>query len=85
MMLIDAFLNFVSSWAAIPLMYPFSYVFGIPSTAFVVLACLNLFIGIITTVSTFVLEQLGDEVSNALDYPFFFSFRALIRYPFNIA
>ncbi|ODN00384.1 ATP-binding cassette sub-family A member 2 [Orchesella cincta] len=48
-------------WASIPSMYPFSFLFGVPSTAFVVLACSNLFIGIITTVSTFVLEQFGDE------------------------
>ncbi|CAL8101606.1 unnamed protein product [Orchesella dallaii] len=48
-------------WASIPSMYPFSFLFSVPSTAFVVLACSNLFIGIITTVSTFVLESFGDD------------------------
>ena len=37
-------LNFFSV-ATIPLMYPASFVFNIPSVAFVLLACANLFIG----------------------------------------
>ena len=32
-------------WSSVPLMYPFSYVFSIPSSAFVTLSCVNLFIG----------------------------------------
>merc|ERR1719373_966875 len=48
-------------WSSVPLMYPFSYVFSIPSSAFVTLSCVNLFIGIITTVTTFVLENFDDE------------------------
>lgn len=35
--------------------------FSIPSSAFVTLSCTNLFIGIITTVTTFVLENFDDE------------------------
>ena len=49
------------SWASVPLMYPASFVFSIPSSAFVTLACANLFIGIITTITTFVLENFDDE------------------------
>jgi len=52
-------------WASVPLMYPFSFVFSIPSSAFVTLSCVNLFIGIITTVTTFVLENFDDvELKN---------------------
>ena len=43
------------------MMYPASFFFSIPSTAFVTLACMNLFLGIITTVTTFVLENFDDE------------------------
>nr|CAD7439812.1 unnamed protein product [Timema bartmani] len=48
-------------WASIPLMYPASFVFDIPSSAFVTLACANVFVGIATTVATFVLEIFDDE------------------------
>ena len=52
-------------WSSVPLMYPFSYIFSIPSSAFVTLSCVNLFIGIITTVTTFVLENFDDaELKN---------------------
>ena len=42
-------------------MYPSSFLFSIPSSAFVTLSCTNLFVGIITTVTTFVLENFEDE------------------------
>ena len=42
-------------------MYPSSFAFSIPSSAFVTLSCTNLFVGIITTVTTFVLENFEDE------------------------
>ena len=50
-----------SRWSSVPLMYPASFVFSIPSSAFVTLSCVNLFIGIITTITTFVLENFDDE------------------------
>nr|CAD7402681.1 unnamed protein product [Timema poppensis] len=50
-------------WASIPLMYPASFVFDIPSSAFVTLACANVFVGIATTVATFVLEIFDDKVN----------------------
>ena len=43
-------------------MYPASFVFSVPSTAYVVLTCINLFIGINGSVATFVMELLDDEV-----------------------
>ena len=52
---------FFFRWSSVPLMYPASFVFSIPSSAFVTLACANLFIGIITTITTFVLENFDDE------------------------
>lgn len=44
--------------AVIPLMYPCSFMFSVPSTAFVVLGCFNLFVGLITTLTVTVLDNL---------------------------
>jgi len=44
------------------MMYPASYVFSVPSTAFVVIGCINIFIGILSTISTFILELFMEEV-----------------------
>ncbi|GIY08391.1 phospholipid-transporting ATPase ABCA1 [Caerostris darwini] len=54
-------LLFLYGWASIPLMYPTTYLFKIPSSAFVALACLNVFIGIVTTLSTYILELFTDQ------------------------
>uniref|UniRef100_A0A8D3BI63 P-type phospholipid transporter n=1 Tax=Scophthalmus maximus TaxID=52904 RepID=A0A8D3BI63_SCOMX len=43
-------------WSITPLMYPASFLFTVPSTAYVVLTSINLFIGINGSVATFVLE-----------------------------
>lgn len=43
-------------WAIIPMMYPASFLFDVPSTAYVALACANLFIGVNSSAITFVLE-----------------------------
>uniref|UniRef100_H3DBM3 P-type phospholipid transporter n=1 Tax=Tetraodon nigroviridis TaxID=99883 RepID=H3DBM3_TETNG len=43
-------------WSVTPLMYPMSYMFNIPSTAYVSLSCINLFIGINSSAVTFILE-----------------------------
>uniref|UniRef100_A0A8B9FQX8 ABC transporter domain-containing protein n=1 Tax=Amazona collaria TaxID=241587 RepID=A0A8B9FQX8_9PSIT len=51
------------SWSITPLMYPASFLFSIPSTAYVALTCINLFIGINGSVATFVLELFVDQVS----------------------
>ncbi|XP_043916268.1 phospholipid-transporting ATPase ABCA1-like [Protopterus annectens] len=48
-------------WSITPLMYPSSFLFSVPSTAYVVLTCINLFIGINGSVATFVLEMFNDQ------------------------
>ncbi|XP_021497533.1 phospholipid-transporting ATPase ABCA7 isoform X1 [Meriones unguiculatus] len=48
-------------WSITPLMYPASFFFSVPSTAYVVLTCINLFIGINSSMATFVLEMLSDQ------------------------
>lgn len=44
-------------------MYPASFFFKIPSTAYVVLTSVNILIGINGSVSTFVLELFGSNVN----------------------
>lgn len=44
------------------MMYPASFIFSVPSTAYVVLTCINLFIGINGSVATFVMELFDDDV-----------------------
>uniref|UniRef100_A0AAQ6A9B3 ABC transporter domain-containing protein n=1 Tax=Amphiprion ocellaris TaxID=80972 RepID=A0AAQ6A9B3_AMPOC len=51
-------------WAITPMMYPASFIFSVPSTAYVVLTCINLFIGINGSIATFVMELFDDDVSN---------------------
>ncbi|XP_072430717.1 retinal-specific phospholipid-transporting ATPase ABCA4 isoform X2 [Chiloscyllium punctatum] len=43
-------------WSVTPMMYPASFVFSVPSTAYVALSCINLFIGINGSAATFILE-----------------------------
>ncbi|KAM7379618.1 hypothetical protein PAMP_005160 [Pampus punctatissimus] len=43
-------------WSVTPMMYPMSYIFNVPSTAYVSLSCINLFIGINSSAITFILE-----------------------------
>ncbi|XP_029904883.1 phospholipid-transporting ATPase ABCA1 isoform X2 [Myripristis murdjan] len=54
-------------WSITPLMYPASFVFTVPSTAYVVLTSINLFIGINGSVATFVLELFIDEHLNEVN------------------
>ncbi|XP_025920538.1 ATP-binding cassette sub-family A member 7 [Apteryx rowi] len=54
-------------WSITPLMYPASFVFSIPSTAYVALTCINLFIGINGSVATFVLELFVDQKLNDIN------------------
>ncbi|XP_077309012.1 retinal-specific phospholipid-transporting ATPase ABCA4 isoform X1 [Lithobates pipiens] len=49
-------LLFFYGWAVIPMMYPASYFFNVPSTAYVALSCMNLFIGINSSAITFILD-----------------------------
>ena len=58
------FLNFLHAqirWSTIPMMYPFSFLFETPSTAFVTLGVGNVFLEMITTVTIFVLENSQEE------------------------
>uniref|UniRef100_A0A3Q3WL83 ABC transporter domain-containing protein n=1 Tax=Mola mola TaxID=94237 RepID=A0A3Q3WL83_MOLML len=48
-------------WSIIPMMYPASFIFSVPSTAYVVLTCINLFIGINGSLATFVMELFDDD------------------------
>ncbi|XP_028968379.1 ATP-binding cassette sub-family A member 1 [Galendromus occidentalis] len=48
-------------WSSIPLMYPSSFFFDVPSSAFVSLSCGNMFVGIVSTVATYVLELFDDD------------------------
>ncbi len=48
-------------WAVIPLMYPLNYLFEIPSTAFVAASSMNVFIGIVSTMTTSVIDSLNDD------------------------
>ncbi|XP_039671640.1 retinal-specific phospholipid-transporting ATPase ABCA4-like [Perca fluviatilis] len=50
-------------WSVTPMMYPMSYIFNIPSTAYVSLSCINLFIGINTSAITFILELFENNQS----------------------
>ncbi|XP_076838313.1 retinal-specific phospholipid-transporting ATPase ABCA4 [Brachyhypopomus gauderio] len=43
-------------WSVTPMMYPMSCIFNVPSTAYVSLSCINLFIGINSSAITFILE-----------------------------
>ncbi|KAJ8374724.1 hypothetical protein SKAU_G00053040 [Synaphobranchus kaupii] len=51
-------------WSITPLMYPASFLFSVPSTAYVVLTSINLFIGINGSIATFVLELFVDQHLN---------------------
>uniref|UniRef100_A0A8D8SAH2 ATP-binding cassette sub-family A member 1 n=1 Tax=Cacopsylla melanoneura TaxID=428564 RepID=A0A8D8SAH2_9HEMI len=53
--------------AVIPLMYPCSFIFSVPSTAFVVLGCFNLFVGLITTLTVTVLDALMDDTLESVN------------------
>uniref|UniRef100_A0A7N6A7H1 P-type phospholipid transporter n=1 Tax=Anabas testudineus TaxID=64144 RepID=A0A7N6A7H1_ANATE len=59
-----ALLLLLYGWSITPLMYPASFFFKIPSTAYVVLTSVNILIGINGSVSTFVLELFGSNVNN---------------------
>lgn len=53
-----------SRWSITPIMYPASFWFEVPSTAYVFLIVINLFIGITATVATFLLQLFEhDKVS----------------------
>lgn len=54
-------LLFLYGFAIIPLMYPINYFFKTPSTGFVLISCINIFIGLMTTIATITLENFEEE------------------------
>nr|XP_026691296.1 ATP-binding cassette sub-family A member 1-like [Ciona intestinalis] len=60
-------LLFLYGFSITPMMYPASFYFEVPSTAYVVLTCINLFIGINTSIATFILELLDDPNLTAVN------------------
>ncbi|NWU92033.1 ABCA4 protein, partial [Upupa epops] len=50
-------------WAVIPMMYPAASFFSVPSTAYVALSCINLFVGINSSAITFILELFENNLS----------------------
>ncbi|XP_068781238.1 phospholipid-transporting ATPase ABCA1-like isoform X1 [Struthio camelus] len=62
-----ALLLLLYGWSITPLMYPASFVFRIPSTAYIVLTSVNLFIGINGSVATFVLELFTNNKLNNIN------------------
>ncbi|OPJ77308.1 retinal-specific ATP-binding cassette transporter isoform C [Patagioenas fasciata monilis] len=50
-------------WAVIPMMYPAASFFNVPSTAYVALSCINLFVGINSSAITFILELFENNLS----------------------
>ena len=54
-------------FACIPLVYPMNYLFSVPSTAFVMSSCINVFIGVVTTMTTTILSQLGSDYQDLKD------------------
>uniref|UniRef100_A0A672GTG5 P-type phospholipid transporter n=1 Tax=Salarias fasciatus TaxID=181472 RepID=A0A672GTG5_SALFA len=62
-----ALLLLLYGWSITPLMYPASFFFTIPSTAYVVLTSVNILIGINGSISTFVMELFGNNVSRIND------------------
>ncbi|XP_078319655.1 phospholipid-transporting ATPase ABCA1-like isoform X1 [Crassostrea virginica] len=54
-------LLFLYGWSMIPVMYPFSRLFSIPSTAMVVMQSVNIFLGTTATLATYVIEFLQND------------------------
>ena len=63
-------------------MYPASFFFKVPSSAFVGLSCLNVFLGIVSTISTYIIELMGDEVRS---HKFESCFTACLKYFLSLA
>ncbi|XP_065312969.1 phospholipid-transporting ATPase ABCA1-like isoform X2 [Gordionus sp. m RMFG-2023] len=52
-------------WAIIPYMYPLTWIFQKPGSGFVIMASVNLLVGAVCTIITFILEMIGvEEVEN---------------------
>jgi len=56
-------LLFLYGFAIIPLMYPINYLFKSPSTGFVLISSINIFIGLISTITTITLDNFNDDLN----------------------
>uniref|UniRef100_A0A8B9MLG3 P-type phospholipid transporter n=1 Tax=Accipiter nisus TaxID=211598 RepID=A0A8B9MLG3_9AVES len=78
-------------WAVIPMMYPASSFFSVPSTAYVALSCINLFVGLNSSAITFILELFENNPFNKtlknvlIVFPHFCLGRGLIDLAMNQA
>ncbi|XP_063962912.1 phospholipid-transporting ATPase ABCA1-like isoform X2 [Lytechinus pictus] len=54
-------LLFLYGWAITPMTYPAAFVFKVPSTAYLSMACGNMLVGITTVTSTYILDYLGTD------------------------
>ena len=54
-------LTFVYGFAMIPAMYPFCFYFKVPSTGYISLIVANIFVGIVTTLTTFIIELFPND------------------------
>uniref|UniRef100_A0A3P9CRJ2 ATP binding cassette subfamily A member 2 n=1 Tax=Maylandia zebra TaxID=106582 RepID=A0A3P9CRJ2_9CICH len=71
-------------WSITPIMYPASFWFKVPSTAYVFLIVINLFIGITATVATFLLQLFEhDKVCWILLSYLRHTAKRITRFPFN--
>ncbi|XP_077992841.1 ATP-binding cassette sub-family A member 2-like [Glandiceps talaboti] len=80
-------------WSVIPLMYLSSNLFDVPSTAYVISLVVNVFVGLIATLSMFFIKQLGnrpllDFLGKMLDklfllFPNYCLGHGLIQLPYN--
>ena len=48
-------------WAVTPMTYPAAFVFQVPSTAYLSMACGNMLIGIVTVLTTYILDLLAND------------------------
>uniref|UniRef100_A0A8C1IGH6 ATP-binding cassette, sub-family A (ABC1), member 4a n=1 Tax=Cyprinus carpio TaxID=7962 RepID=A0A8C1IGH6_CYPCA len=68
-------------WSVTPMMYPMSYVFNVPSTAYVSLSCINLFIGINSSAITFILDLFDSTEVKHPSLDFIVLKKALLVFP----
>lgn len=62
------------------MMYPMSFIFSVPSTAYVSLSCINLFIGINSSAITFILDLFEGTTVRSQEY---ISGNAIFHFPFH--
>ncbi|XP_065674630.1 ATP-binding cassette sub-family A member 2 isoform X2 [Hydra vulgaris] len=54
-------------WSITPMMYPMSFVFNVPSNAYIVMIIANLFVGVIGTVSTFIFDVVEEKAASTIN------------------